>query len=238
MNYVRKQTSGCSKEINPEDKLSLNYWLGYYTNISEDIGTKFSEQLEKEKQELKNKGTYLEDGVDYETVEFKYDNQVIDLEVEYCLTHLIELSLKNYVYVLNYMKENNFKGIVDIGVALGWQSDIFIENNLSYTGVSPDISDRYRNYNNGKVEYIEGFYPTVSRVTGFNKGKTLGVAILSLGWGVYVGEDRELIYNQFKRLSKDFDTSLVYIPRNIIPIIKDLFISITHMKGSFYELKS
>lgn len=218
------------------------YWLEYYGAIAEEVSQEYKKGLDNY---LTTLSEGEKKGFDYNKVNVEYGtDQLIDLESDYCLMEFMEVGLGNYLYVLDYIKAHNFTTICDIGVALGWQSDMFILNSISYIGVDTYLDSRYRNYKNGKVTYIEGFYPNISKGKGlttlgsYNKDKTLGVAILSLGWRIYVGDDKDLIYNQFTQLSKDFKTSLVYISSNILTIIQPLFKTVTKLDKSFYLLES
>lgn len=219
------------------NKLSYEYWEEYYSLLHDKIGLKYKEELDRVNKEHDKGLLVLGEGEDiFDKVLVSFENQKIDLNADYSLTSLIGEGLGNYLTVLEYCVENGITDIVDIGIAHGFQSDIFINNNISYTGIELNVDEYLRNYKNGRANYIKGFYPNIEEELNINKDTTLGVAILSLGWGVYVRDDKELIYKQFKRLSEDFKHSLVYIDETILPIIEPIFDKVVKLKWNFYIL--
>lgn len=219
------------------NKLSYEYWEEYYSLLHDKIGLKYKEELDRVNKEHDKGLLVLGEGEDiFDKVLVSFENQKIDLNADYSLTSLIGEGLGKYLTVLEYCVENGITDIVDIGIAHGFQSDIFINNNISYTGIELNVDEYLRNYKNGRANYIKGFYPNIEEELNINKDTTLGVAILSLGWGVYVRDDKELIYKQFKRLSEDFKHSLVYIDETILPIIEPIFDKVVKLKWNFYIL--
>jgi len=147
---------------------------------------------------------------------------------EYCLTHFFEVSVDNYRYILNYCLKNNIKGIVDIGCAMGYQSELFLNNNIDYIGV--DVSSNFF-WNNNKFIYIKNKYPfDLSKYKDY-----LGVSCLCLSWNCYLEEGIKTLEGQFKQLSKDFKRSLIYGQIDNIEYVKKYFKEVNNLNSNFFE---
>ena len=148
-----------------------------------------------------------------ETIDIAWNVRSNDnlMQLSYSLDAIMEYgcSLDTYIKILEYMIANGFDEIVDIGIAYGWQAKIFLDNNIKYTGV-----DRYNHLivykNKPNFRFIHGTYPNVDIVKQGNK--TLGVANMSLGWGMF-DEDISLVV---EKLKDDFDTAIVYVQKDFI----------------------
>lgn len=133
----------------------------------------------------------------FEQIEYGYENL---LEGDY-LEH-------TYYFVLCFCLENNIKSITDIGTAYSIQGSIFNKYGIEYNVISSsskDTQDPYVKFAN----YQRVIYGKDSVTTD---KKSLAVASLSLGWPCYV--NAEEADAQYKQLSKDFDSVLLYIPDN------------------------
>lgn len=148
-----------------------------------------------------------------ETIDIAWNVRSNDnlMKLSYSLDAIMEYgcSLDTYIKILEYMIANGFDEIVDIGIAYGWQAKIFLDNNIKYTGV-----DRYNHLivykNKPNFRFIHGTYPNVDIEKQGNK--TLGVANMSLGWGMF-DEDISLVV---EKLRDDFDTAIVYVQKDFI----------------------
>lgn len=148
-----------------------------------------------------------------ETIDIAWNVRSNDnlMKLSYSLDAIMEYgcSLDTYIKILEYMIANGFDEIVDIGIAYGWQAKIFLDNNIKYTGV-----DRYNHLivykNKPDFRFIHGTYPDVDIEKQGNK--TLGVANMSLGWGMF-DEDISLVV---EKLKDDFDTAIVYVQKDFI----------------------
>lgn len=202
-------------------------WLGYYEKMLAKLHDK---SVEEGKRQLEK-----DSGYDLTKVVVDFEGMTIDMESDYSLMVMCEMSLINYLYVLDFCQKNGIESVVDIGCAIDWQSDIFLKNNIKYEAVDVNISDRNRHYNTSKVEYHEGEYPLN---IGEDRNR-LGVAILSLGWNCYVGKgDNTLLKKQFNQLSKDFKQSLVYLDKETLQYIKPYFKEVIPLSGNFNLLVS
>lgn len=148
-----------------------------------------------------------------ETIDIAWNVRSNDnlMQLSYSLDEIMErdCSLDVYIKILEYMTANGFDEIVDIGIAYGWQAKMFLNNDIKYTGV--DRNNHLIVYKNKPdFRFIHGTYPNVDIERQGHK--TLGVAILSLGWGMF-DEDISLVV---EKLKDDFDTAIVYAQKDFI----------------------
>ncbi|EQK39794.1 hypothetical protein C672_3613 [[Clostridium] bifermentans ATCC 638] len=148
---------------------------------------------------------------------------------EYCLSHFFEISKENYIKVLEYCIANNIKGIVDIGCAKGFQSELFLNNNIDYIGV--EESSNYF-WNDDKFKYIKAKYPISLK----EHKNYLAVSILCISWNCYLYNGMKDLHLQFKQLT-EFDKCLIYGQKEHMEIAKYYFKEVNNICGSFYELK-
>ena len=73
-----------------------------------------------------------------------------------CIEHLFCGGLDRYEEIALFCKKNNIKRVVDIGCAVGHQSECFLENDIDYMGVN---EAKLNFWNKGKYTYIVGNYP-------------------------------------------------------------------------------
>lgn len=155
----------------------------------------------------------------------------IDRYKEYCLSYFFEVSLENYNYFLEYCKNNNIKGVVDIGCCIGYQSELFLNNGIDYIGVDGTTNSFW---NEDKANYITKEYPC--EIKGYKD--YLAISNLCLGWNCYLYNGIETLEGQFKQLAKDFDRSLIYMQKDNIEYIRKYFKEVNNLTGNFFELIS
>lgn len=77
-------------------------------------------------------------------------------DILYCIEEYICSTKGFYELVLKYCLENDIKEIYDIGCCYGWQSEIFINNNIKYIGIECETLDFW---NKDNCTYINRKYP-------------------------------------------------------------------------------
>lgn len=176
--------------------------------------------MERLKQEIKNL-----DKLYKETKEDKY------LYRRYDLDHLFEISLETYEAILKYCKEHNVLGIIDIGCAFGYQSEMFLLNNIDYIGVECSL-DYF--WNEDRFKYIKGKYPCKIE----NNNNYLGVSSMCISWECYLDDGLETLYKQFKKLSEDFKKCLIYGQKDNMPYANKYFKKVEKLDYGLYELSN
>ncbi len=138
------------------------------------------------------------------------------------LDHVLECSLKNYDFMIDFAIKKGFKRVVDIGCAYGHQSEL-CKDRIKYIGIDEDNVDFYKEtLNRG---YIVGKYPCYIPTYYYN---SLAISNLAIGWNCYV--DEKEFDKQCKALKKDFVASLLYLPKEREEILKKNFKQIKIIK--------
>lgn len=143
-----------------------------------------------------------------------------------CIEHFLYDEDRDYKFIRDFAKERNFKRVVDIGCAMGHQSEEFLDGEVGYVGI-----DEYRSnfWNGDKFEYIVNRYPFKFEA----KEGDLAVSKLCLTWNCYLYEGEKTMHEQLKALSRDFDKCLLYIPKENVEIISKYFKNYEILKDSF-----
>ena len=153
----------------------------------------------------------------------------IDRYREYCLGYFFEVSVDNYEYFLEYCKNNNIKGVVDIGCCMGYQSELFLNNGIDYVGID-DTLNSFWNEDRAKYETKEYPYDLV----GYED--YLAISNLCLGWNCYLYNGIETLEGQFKQLTKDFNRSLISMQKDNVKHISKYFKEVNNIQGNIFEL--
>lgn len=131
------------------------------------------------------------------------------------LDHVIECSLGNYDFMIDFAIKEGYKTVVDIGCAYGHQAEL-CRNRIKYIGIDEDNVDFYKEtLNRG---YIVGKYPCY--ISGYYYD-SLAISNLAIGWQCYVNEEE--FDKQCKALKEDFAASLLYLPKDREEILKKNF---------------
>jgi len=190
------------------DEWALSQLLDFVKQVNTTI------EIAENAERLADRDKIFKDyGIIRETIDIAWNACSNDnlVQLSYSLDEIMErgCSLDSYIKILEYMIANGFDEIVDIGIAYGWQAKMFLSNDIKYTGV--DRFNRLIVYKNKpNFSFIHGTYPNVDILKQGNK--TLGVAILSLGWGMF-DEDISLVVD---KLRDDFNTAIVYAQKDFI----------------------
>lgn len=148
----------------------------------------------------------------------KYRNNCL-MELD-SLENVIECSLKNYDFMIDFAIKEGFKTVVDIGCAFGHQSEL-CKDKIEYIGIDEDKVDFY-----GDHTYLVDRYP--SKLTKKVFKNCLAISNLAIGWNCYVNEKE--FDEQCKALKNDFKASLLYIPKDREEILKKNFENIKIVK--------
>jgi hypothetical protein len=152
------------------------------------------------------------------------------------LDHVLECSLENYNFMIDFAIKGGYKTVVDIGCAYGHQAEL-CKDRIKYIGIDEDNVDFYKEtLNRG---YIVGKYPCYIPTYYYN---SLAISNLAIGWNCYVNEKE--FDKQCKELKKDFKASLLYIPKDRESILRKNFENVMTVKedkeyslGAFYYCK-
>lgn len=132
--------------------------------------------------------------------------------------------LDNYSYILEFALEHGFDHVVDIGCAYGHQSGLFQLANIQYDGIDQHANsmDCYKRGEKG-INYHELHYGEEPLKSINITENTLAVAVLSLGWNIYLYEDEKTLDKQIQALSEDFKHMLMYVQNDFIPVFEKTF---------------
>lgn len=118
------------------------------------------------------------------------------------LDHVLECSLENYDFMIDFAIKEGFEQVVDIGCAYGHQAEL-CRGRIKYIGIDKDAVDFY-DYG----EHYDKKYPCWIYERKFKND--LAIANLSIGWNCYNNEEE---FDEIcKHLVKDFKACLLYIP--------------------------
>ncbi len=161
----------------------------------------------------------------------KYRNEL--LRELNSLDHVLECSLKNYDFMIDFAVKKDFHEVVDIGCAYGHQTEL-CRGRINYIGVDRELVNFYIPY---ECYCLPEGYPT-DKTLSHNQFKTsLAISNLCIGWNCYV--DEKEAKKQFKALKRDFKASLLYLPKDRENILKKVFKNVEKVKddseiGAFY----
>ena len=146
------------------------------------------------------------------------------------LDNVIECSLVNYDFMIDFAIKEGYKTVVDIGCAYGHQAEL-CKDRIKYIGIDEDNVDFYKEtLNRG---YIVGKYPCYIPSYYYN---SLAISNLAIGWNCYVNEKE--FDEQCKALKNDFKASLLYIPKDREEILKKNFKEVKIIKDNGDRLVS
>ena len=118
------------------------------------------------------------------------------------LDHVLECSLENYDFMIDFAIKKGFTQVVDIGCAYGHQAEL-CRDRIKYIGIDEDAVDFYC-----YGEHYDKQYPCWIYENKFKND--LAIANLSIGWNCYNNEEE---FDKIcKHLVKDFKACLLYLP--------------------------
>ena len=145
------------------------------------------------------------------------------------LDHVLECSLGNYDFMIDFAIKKGYDTVVDIGCAYGHQSEL-CKDRIKYIGIDEDCVDFYREK---EFHYLIGKYPfKIPQIKYFND--SLAISNLAIGWKCYVNEKE--FKKQCEAISKDFKAALLYIPRDREKILHKCFKNIEIPKKYDYHI--
>ena len=143
----------------------------------------------------------------------------MDINYEYLLFEFLESSWISYYIFVDQCLKHNITHVIDIGCALGIQSLLFNQNNISYHGI--DIAFPFFNYyinTSYQSSYSIEKYPldksyTQELLYNHNKDKTAIISSLCMYWIINKEQEEQLYYMKpFRKailhISKDNNISL------------------------------
>lgn len=93
--------------------------------------------------------------------------------------------------------------VVDIGCAYGHQSEVFLEVEMDYVGVTNHDSQFW---NRDRFDYVIDHYPCPLPV----KENDLAISVLCLTWNCFLHEKEKTLMEQCEALLKDFSHCILY----------------------------
>ena len=132
------------------------------------------------------------------------------------IDHVLECSLGNYDFMIDFAIEKGYKRVVDIGCAYGHQSEL-CQGRIEYRGIDEDFVNFYKIDEDNS--YIAAKYPFY--MTSGEYKNDLAISNLAIGWKCYV-DDNEF-RKQCKALASDFKACLLYVPTDREAILKEYF---------------
>lgn len=153
------------------------------------------------------------------------------------LDNVIECSLGNYDFMIDFAIKEGYKTVVDIGCAYGHQAEL-CRNRIRYIGIDEDNVDFYGDsiypFEDTQIGYIVQKYPHKILEGGFKD--CLAISNLAIGWNCYV--DEKEFDKQCKALKNDFVASLLYLPKDREKILKENFKEVKTIKDDGDRLVS
>ena len=159
------------------------------------------------------------------------------LEMEYGIDSFFgEGGRSNYEFIRDFMLERGLKKLFDIGCAEGYQSECFVDTDITYVGMDA-IDTPF--WNRDRYEYRVGVYPKVSIP---DAEESLAVSVLCLTWLCYGHNTCE---DQMAQLAKDFKQALLLVNSSALDIVKKYWATVepvqsraTNSLGGFYYLSN
>lgn len=143
------------------------------------------------------------------------------------LDHVLECSLENYDFMIDFAIKMGFERVVDIGCAYGFQSELCRDRGIGYIGINTHELNFYKEIS---CIYVPQEYPFPIE----NVYNDLAISNLALGWNCYQSEkDFE---ETCKALGKDFKASLLYIPQDRKHILFECFTDVMIVKENDSKL--
>lgn len=136
-----------------------------------------------------------------------------------------------YEKVVEVAKQKGVKRVIDIGCAYGHQSEVFLNQGVTYVGVSDNQS---RFWNRDVFDYVVDSYPCELPI---RKGD-MGVSVLCLTWNVYLDEGEKTLREQCEALQRDFRQCLIYVQENHVDFLKGYFKTSECIEGNLYYLSN
>jgi len=121
------------------------------------------------------------------------------------LENVIECSLKNYDFMIDFAIQKGFKRVVDIGCAFGQQAEL-CKNRIKYIGINEDELNFY-SPKPKHVTYSAEKYPYYIPFDLYKND--IAISNLAIGWNCYV--DEKETEKQFEAISNDFKACLLYL---------------------------
>lgn len=140
------------------------------------------------------------------------------------LENVIECSLGNYDFMIDFAIEKGFERVVDIGCAYGHQVAL-CSGRIKYLGIDEDEVNFYKD-NTRKIRYEVEKYPFPNPYNVFKND--LAISNLAIGWACY-GDDKDHL-KQFKALKEDFKACLLYVPKDRELLLKEVFENVEIVK--------
>lgn len=164
-----------------------------------------------------------------EVLEDYRDELLIEME---SLDNVLECSLENYDFMIDFAIKMGFKRVVDIGCAYGFQSEL-CKDRIRYYGINTAKLKFYKNsLSSSRLAYTDEEYPYPNPYNLFKDD--LAISNLALGWNCYQSEkDFE---ETCKALGKDFKASLLYIPQDRKNILFKCFTDVMIVKENDSKL--
>lgn len=135
-----------------------------------------------------------------------------------CIEHFFGAGgMEHYETICNFIKENKFDKVYDIGCAYGHQSEIFLEEDIDYIGIEASPIKNF--WNADKFKYINKEYP-FKIDTGKND---IAVSVLCLIWNCYLYENQKTLRAQCEALQRDFNQCILYIAHDKIATVDRYF---------------
>ena len=132
------------------------------------------------------------------------------------LDNVIECSLGNYDFMIDFAIREGYNTVVDIGCAYGHQAEL-CKDRINYVGID---EDDIKFYKENELHYLIGTYPFyIPKIKYFENA--LAISNLAVGWNCYVNEEE--FKEQCKALKNDFKASLLYLPKDREEILKKNF---------------
>lgn len=150
-----------------------------------------------------------------------------------CIMHLFGCGgIETYETICNFVKENKFKKVYDIGCAYGHQSEIFLEKNVDYVGI--EVSPIKNFWNADKFKYINRKYPFEINANE----NDVAVSVLCLTWNCYLFEGIKTLKEQCEALKRDFKHCILYMQNDRIEFVGEYFKNCKHIKDNIYYFYS
>lgn len=121
-----------------------------------------------------------------------------------------------YEKFANFCKERGYTRVFDIGSAFGLQSEVFLNEGLSYVGINDLPLDFW---NKDIFEYIVEAYPMKIKA----READLAISSLCLTWDCYLFDKENTLIKQCEALSRDFKSCLLYMQMDKLDTVNKYF---------------
>lgn len=103
--------------------------------------------------------------------------------------------------------------VYDIGCAYGFQSEVFLEGGVGYTGIDDYGIENY--WNAGVFEYITKPYPFKIEASE----NAIAISVLCLTWNCYLYEGDKTLEAQLSALKRDFKQCILYVAKDKVDAV-------------------